>query len=228
MLSMIPRAIPLRVVGDVHGDSKGFEAAAATDRFVIQLGDLVDDGPDTPGALQIMFRLIDQSQGLFLLGNHDFKLARALRGDKVQVSPSMRATISALNPELTEKFETTARHAPGWVAAGSLFFVHGGFHPGMLTEPPLAFPAGRASALLARALYGQPTGRVTGGGKPERSLAWANSIPEGLTVYCGHDRRSADGRPLILHGRNGGTAIFLDTGAGKGGHLSWIDLPPLL
>ena len=23
----------------------------------------------------------------------------------------------------------------------------------------------------------------------------------------------------------GGTAVFLDTGAGKGGHLSWIDLP---
>jgi len=23
----------------------------------------------------------------------------------------------------------------------------------------------------------------------------------------------------------GGTAVFLDTGAGKGGHLSWLDLP---
>ena len=25
-------------------------------------------------------------------------------------------------------------------------------------------------------------------------------------------------------GSGGGTAVFMDTGAGKGGHLSWIDL----
>ncbi len=52
-------------------------------------------------------------------------------------------------------------------------------------------------------------------------------IPNGLTVYCGHDQRSTDGRPYIRQGAAGGTAIFLDTGAGKGGYLSWIDLPAL-
>jgi hypothetical protein len=50
-------------------------------------------------------------------------------------------------------------------------------------------------------------------------------IPAGLTVYCGHDRRSTNGRPYLRRGALGGTAVFLDTGAGKGGHLSWIDLP---
>jgi protein phosphatase len=233
----IPRGVPLRVVGDVHGDAKGFAAAAATERFVIQLGDLVDDGPDTPEALRIMFGLIDRGQGLFLLGNHDFKLARALRGDRIQGSPALRDTIGALDATMRSRFTDEARRAPGWIAAGRLFFVHGGFHLGMLNEAPPGFPAGRADALLARALYGQPTGRVTGGGKPERSLAWVNSIPDGMTVYCGHDRRSTDGRPLTLHGKAGhgkaghgtagGMAVFLDTGAGKGGHLSWIDLPAL-
>jgi protein phosphatase len=29
----------------------------------------------------------------------------------------------------------------------------------------------------------------------------------------------------VAHGDGGGEAVFLDTGAGKGGHLSWIDLP---
>jgi protein phosphatase len=52
-------------------------------------------------------------------------------------------------------------------------------------------------------------------------------IPAGVTVYCGHDRRSTDGRPYRRVGSSGGTAVFLDTGAGKGGHLSWIDLPPV-
>lgn len=45
-----------------------------------------------------------------------------------------------------------------------------------------------------------------------------------MTVYCGHDRRSSNGRPYVRRGSAGGTAVFLDTGAGKGGHLSWIDL----
>jgi protein phosphatase len=74
-------------------------------------------------------------------------------------------------------------------------------------------------------LYGEPTGRTQGDGYPERSLRWVDRIPAGITVYCGHDRRSSDGRPYVRHGALGGTAVFLDTGAGKGGHLSWIDLP---
>jgi protein phosphatase len=74
-------------------------------------------------------------------------------------------------------------------------------------------------------LYGEPTGRIQPDGYPERSLRWVDRIPPGLTVYCGHDRRSSDGRPYIRHGQLGGKAVFLDTGAGKGGHLSWIDLP---
>ena len=39
-----------------------------------------------------------------------------------------------------------------------------------------------------------------------------------------HLQRSRDGRPWVTQGDGGGVAVFLDTGAGKGGHLSWIDL----
>jgi protein phosphatase len=95
----------------------------------------------------------------------------------------------------------------------------------MLEGPPMAAPEGRAQGVLARALFGEPTGRQQPDGYPERSLRWVDRIPAGLTVYCGHDRRSRDGRPYRRVGALGGTAVFLDTGAGKGGHLSWIDLP---
>jgi protein phosphatase len=226
MTSPIPPGRTIRIIGDVHGDSKAFAIAAETDHFIIQLGDLVDDGPDTPGALTIMFRLIDENRGLFLLGNHDFKLARALRGDAVFRTPLLEHTIASLTPDLAARAKTEIMRAPAWIADGNRFFVHGGFHPGMLTEPPPAFPPGRPEALMARALYGQTTGRVTGAGKPERLIAWVNAIPPGLTVYCGHDRRSTDSRPYIKQGAQGGTAVFLDTGAGKGGHLSWIDVLP--
>ncbi|HQT64512.1 MAG: phosphatase [Acidocella sp. 20-57-95] len=222
---MIPAGRGIRIVGDVHGDSKAFSIAADTDLFVIQLGDLVDDGPDTPGALEIMFRLVDERRGLFLLGNHDFKLARALRGDQVFKPAYLHRTLDELSPDLAARAQYEIMRAPAWVNYHDLFFVHGGFHPAMLTQAPPPFPEGRADALLARALYGQTTGRVTGSGRPERLISWVNRVPANVTVYCGHDRRSTDHRPHIVHGAQGGTVVFLDTGAGKGGHLSWIDIP---
>jgi len=221
---MIPPGRPLRVVGDVHGDSRAFAMAAETDRFIVQLGDLVDDGPDTPGALELMFRLLDEKRGLFILGNHDFKLARALRGDQVRRGEALERTMNDLTPALKERALAEITSAPAWIARPGMFFVHGGFHLGMLREPPPDFPPSRPDPLLARALYGQTTGRITGAGKPERILRWVEDIPAGMSVYCGHDRRSQTGRPYIRTNAAGGRAVFLDTGAGKGGHLSWVDV----
>jgi len=223
---MIPAGRSLRIIGDVHGDSKAFAIAADTEHFVIQLGDLVDEGPDSAGTLETMFRLIDARRGLFLLGNHEFKLLRALRGDNVVQAPYLQRTISELSPALTERTMLEISRAPAWLRDGDRLFVHGGFLPAMLTTPPPPFPPGRPDSLLARAIYGQTSGRVTGGGRPERLLDWVNEVPEHMTVYCGHDRRSSNGRPLLIPGAKGGKAMFVDTGAGKGGHLSWIDLTP--
>ena len=218
-----PPGTPIRVVGDVHGDSTAFAYAAATDRFVIQLGDLTDYGPDSAGALRIMFDLIDRGRGLFLLGNHDLKLARVLAGH-ARMEAVVRETIHQLDDALKQRVLAEAAAAPGWLRFGHDFLVHGGFHPAMLTAPSPDHGLDRAEGPLARALFGEPTGRTQSDGYPERSLRWVNHIPPGLTVYCGHDRRSTDGRPYVRQGSAGGTAVFLDTGAGKGGHLSWIDL----
>lgn len=221
---LVPPRAKLRIVGDVHGDSKAFAMAAETDRFLIQLGDMVDDGPDTPGALRILFKILDEKRGLSLIGNHDFKLVRALRGEKIH-SPATLKTLSELPSEMRERTITELMSAPAWLHLGQSFFVHGGFHPAMLLQPPSQFPVGsRPNPLWARALYGQTTGHVTGAGRPERLLHWVNDIPAGMSVYAGHDQRSTDGRPYIKHGYQGGRAIFMDTGAGKGGHLSWLDI----
>lgn len=224
-MKLIPAGRPLRVVGDVHGDARGFAAAAETDRFVVQLGDLTDKGPDSAGVLRIMFRLIDAGGGLFLLGNHDLKLARALEGRDLRIDPALAETLRQLDPALRARTLGEIARAPAWVRHENTLFVHGGFHTAMLDEPPPPVPEGRVRGVLARALYGEPTGRMQPDGYPERSLRWVDRIPAGIIVYCGHDRRSADGRPYVRHGALGGVAVFLDTGAGKGGHLAWIDLP---
>ena len=221
----IPPAARIRVVGDVHGDSVAFSYAAATDRFIIQLGDLTDNGKDSAGTLRLMFDLIDRGRGLFILGNHDLKLARALSGQAVRMEPVLRDTIDQLDASLRERVPREARRAPAWLRHGPAFFVHGGFHTTMLSEASPAHDLERPIGPVARALFGEPTGRTQPDGYPERSLRWVDHIPAGLTVYCGHDRRETDGRPYVRHGALGGKAVFLDTGAGKGGHLSWIDLP---
>jgi Calcineurin-like phosphoesterase len=224
----IPLDVPLRIVGDVHGDAKAFAYAVATDRFVVQLGDLVDYGPDSATTLELMFDLIDRGRGLFLIGNHDFKLARALSGQHVYMTPILAETLRMLGPELRSRALTEFLRAPAWLRHDGALFVHGGFHPAMLVAEAPPIDLRRPDGPLSRALYGEPTGRTQQDGFPERSLGWVDRIPAGMTVYCGHDRRSTDGRPYRRSGIGGGTAVFLDTGASKGGHLSWIDLPPVI
>jgi protein phosphatase len=220
---MIPADTPLRVVGDVHGDARAFAFAADTDRFLVQLGDLTDGGTDNAATLRLMFRLIDEGRGLFLLGNHDRKLGRVLQGDKVRVGPELDATLAALDTDLRARALMEIGRAPAWLNQGNRFFLHAAFHTGMLDHVPPP-PLGPVDPLLSRALFGETTGRAQADGYPERLIRWVNHIPAGMTVYCGHDQRSRDGRPYIAHGDLGGTAVFMDTGAGKGGHLSWIDL----
>jgi protein phosphatase len=219
----IPADTKLRIVGDVHGDANAFAYAAASDRFIVQLGDLTDYGPDSARTLRIMFELMDQGRGLFLLGNHDLKLARVLAG-QARPDALVRETIGQLDQALRARVLVEVARAPAWLLHGNDLLVHGGFHPIMLTMPAPEHGLARAEGPVARALFGEPTGRMQPDGYPERSLRWVDHIPPGITVYCGHDRRSNDGRPYVRRGMLGGSAVFLDTGAGKGGHLSWIDL----
>ncbi|WP_408734891.1 metallophosphoesterase [Asaia platycodi] len=226
-LSKLSAGRGLRVVGDVHGDLTAFEHAVATDRFIVQLGDLVDHGPDSAGTLRLMLDLIDDGRGLFILGNHDRKLGRALEGRRLRRDPPLEETLRQLSGPvqagLRERAYEAIAEAPAWIAQGNMIFVHGGFHTDMLFEaPPPAL--GAMTPLLSRALFGETTGRMQPDGYPERRLRWIDHIPADHIVYCGHDRRSTDGRPWIRDGRSGGRAIFTDLGAGKGGHLAWIDL----
>jgi len=226
----------LRVVGDVHGDARAFAAAiagaAAARLFLVQLGDLTDHGPDSSAVLRAMFALLDAGDGLFLLGNHDHKLRRALAGSAPRIEAAgLGATLTQLRaaPDgdtLSQRAKHEIGRAPAWWRLGHRGFVHAAWHPAMLIAPPPA-DAGtsKPDPLLSRALFGLVTGGTRPDGFPERLHSWVDRIPAGFTVYCGHDRRSTDGRPFHHQGALGGAALFLDTGAGKGGHLAWIDLP---
>jgi 3',5'-cyclic AMP phosphodiesterase CpdA len=224
----------VRVVGDTHGDARGFAAALAgaeaAGLFVIQLGDLTDHGPDNPAVLRAMFAAMDAGRGLFMLGNHDHKLRRALLGQSVRIERDglgrTLEQIAAAPDGATLKARAIEEigRAPAWLPLGRLFCVHAAFHDGMLQHAPPP-DAGQTppEGLVGRAIFGQVTGRRGADGFPVRLTAWVDRIPAWLTVLVGHDNRSRDGRPVIMVGERGGRAIFLDTGAGKGGALAWQD-----
>lgn len=229
-LELDARFAGLRVVGDVHGESRPFaaaiEGAVAHDLYLLQLGDLTDRGPDDAGVLRLMLDLVDDGRGLFLLGNHDRRLLRALLGQQVKGGHGLEEALAALAaaPALQPRVVAAIDAAPAWANLPGTLFVHGAMHPAMLLDPSPR-PAWQARGpVIARALFGETSGRAHANGMPERLYHWVDGIPQGLTVFCGHDVLSRDGRPLVRTGRAGGRAVFVDTGAGKGGHLSWIDL----
>ena len=81
---VIPAGATLRVVGDVHGDARasrwrrrptGSWCSSATSPMAARTA---------PARWRIALDLLESGRGLFLLGNHDHKLARLLSGRAVQ------------------------------------------------------------------------------------------------------------------------------------------------
>lgn len=221
----------IRVVGDVHGEAAQFAAAIdgarAQHLFVVQLGDLTDRGPDDAGALALMLDLLDAGRGAFVIGNHDRRLLRALSGHDVKPGHGLEETLAALHaaPALIPRAQAAIAAAPAWLVQPGRVFVHGAFHPDMLLEDsPTPAHAAKGSA-ISRALYGQTSGRRHPNGMPERLYDWVDLVPRGVHAFAGHDVRAQAGRPVTFTGAAGGMATFVDTGAGKGGRLSWVDLP---
>ncbi|MFC7540905.1 metallophosphoesterase [Siccirubricoccus deserti] len=218
----------LRVVADVHGEATAFThavaGAEALGLFLLQLGDLTDHGPDSPGVLRLMFGLLDARRGRFLLGNHDHKLRRALLGQKVRVpGEGLGRTLAQLRAapdgaSLAARAVEEISAAPAWLRLGRWLFVHAGWHPAMLQQPsPPEAGAGKPDPILSRALFGQVTGRMQPDGFPERLHDWVDRIPAGHTLYCGHDRRSTDGRPYVQEGRWAGRRCSLTPALARAG-----------
>ncbi len=192
---------------------------------MLQLGDILDRGPDSAGALSIMLDLMEAGAGLMLLGNHEWKILRALSGRPVKMNPTGQRTLReiAAVPGLELRFLAASHAMPLYVRHGPRLFVHGAWDPAMTDERPLG--ERDHDRLLARALYGQATGRLDAKGRPERGWDWVDALPSGLEVVVGHDWR---GPSVVLErrGRGGGVVRLLDLGAGKGGPLAHMDIEP--
>jgi protein phosphatase len=153
----------VRVIGDVHGHSEALrallQAAKRLDLFVVQLGDLVDHGPDSVETLRLALEIYGRQTGIFLRGNHDDRLRRALRGDPIKLGAVSHRTLDAVTrtcdcdtfiPRILAMLEAS----PWWLRINNYLLVHGAFHPAMLTaeSPQEVFPQRAANKCRVLAL----------------------------------------------------------------------------
>lgn len=217
-------------IGDVHGQlAKLTEALALVeaDRAVcgdrtaplVQVGDLVDRGPDSAATIDYLIDLTRTDPRLTVLfGNHDNMFLHFM-DDTPRQDPRLRRDLTWLNPRLgglatLESYgvDTSApmarMHAEARAAVPRA-------HLDFLASLPLSFAHGECLLVHAGIRPGIPI---------------ANQDPEDL-YWIRHEflESDADHGPLIVHGHtpvthveHHGNRLAIDTGAAYGGPLSAV------
>ncbi len=226
---------PFDIIGDVHACSEELEALLAklgyrierndtadgpgwtvtppAGRTAVFLGDLVDRGPDSPGALALVMDMAAAGHALAIPGNHDAKLARALAGRKVEVRHGLAQTIEQLDAT-PESFRQ--RVAAFIELLPSHYVLDGGrlvaAHAGMKEELQ-----NRTSRQVREfGLYGETTGETDDEGLPVR-LDWAADYRGRATVVYGHTP--------VARAEWVNETICIDTGCAFGGRLTALRWP---
>jgi serine/threonine protein phosphatase 1 len=175
------------VIGDIHGCDVALdvllrELAPAAGDTVIQLGDVVDRGPDTRACIDRMLELRTQCRLIHLLGNHEEMFLDALAGgawSNAWLGYGGREMLAAYGGSLDA---VPSKHVD-YIKAGRDYhesptdlFVHAAINP--------ALPLEQQTAHFLR--WNRLTARVA----PHVS---------GKRVICGHTSQKA-GRPLVFDG----------------------------
>jgi protein phosphatase len=242
-LGILPEndAPPLDIIGDVHGcaaelltllSGLGYTRRPGTVAFThpggrraVFVGDLVDRGPYVVDVLRIVLAMREAGAALLVIGNHDHKFLRWLRGRPVRVAHGLGTTIAQLSalpePErsaLLRRVEALFASAPGYLLLDDarLVVTHGAIHDDML-----GLWNDRIASLC---LYGDVIG-VTADGRPDRrdwgalrNLAAAGGEAAPRIVY-GHQ---VVPEPVWVN-----RTLNLDTGCVYGGRLSALRYPEL-
>ena len=217
---------PFDVVGDVHGCLEelvellgrlGYASSPEggwrhPERTLVFLGDLVDRGPASVEVLRRARASVLAGDALCVLGNHDDKLLRHLRGKTVKVAHGLQATLdqlAALPAAARGRFEREAEaflsELPDHLLLdeGRLVVAHGGL--------PERLHGRQGGKVRAFALYGDTTGKKDAHGLPER-LDWGLAYRGAAAVLYGHTP--------VLRPRWRHATACVDQGAVFGGALT--------
>lgn len=219
------------LIGDVHGcfdelmdlmDRLGHKWVRrlgihrpAGGRKIVFVGDLVDRGPRSATTFMYAMYMVREGYAVWVEGNHDNKLKRWAKGNKVTLNHGLAKTVHQLETAGASKamiydfLKTLPLYAV--LDYGRLIAVHGSWYEGLESE--------KRGKIRARCLYGQTTGEIQENGLPVR-IDWA-----------GHRKAHAES-PMIVYGHQpyeearliNGTA-GIDTGCCFGGKLTALRWP---
>lgn len=213
------------VFGDIHGCIDEFlellqivRDEAGEDTLIVSVGDMIDRGPDSLAVL--LWFLDNKDCSDFIIGNHEDKMIRKLKGNPVKLSVDAQKTYEEIQAHPRREFiidgllaaeDSVSLHLTGsrdtvpWAAK----IVHGAY-----------IPQTDGSPHRAKALYGVTTGRKDEHGYPVR-LDWAAE----------HD--PCDG-VIIVHGHQPVREVYtknsvwnIDTGVPFDGKLTSLLLPEM-
>lgn len=208
------------IFGDLHSCydelSEFLDLYWDKERKVIFLGDYIDRGPKPIKTLKLLMNLVESRQAICILGNHDDKLRRYLRGNPVKIAGSFIKTVEAIEKK-SNKFKKRLLNflesLPYKLETDELICVHGAYINNYSLKMQRNF-----------ALYGEIDGRIDSNGYPIRQRNWINQY-EGTAVIC-HGHINVE-EVEIFNTPNGGKVYNLDTGCVFGRKLSALKFPEM-
>lgn len=218
------------VFGDVHGDydsmKRAYDYAVSNSFFFMSLGDLVDRSRFPFETVKLMYDVVYEGRGGFVIGNHDDKFKRYANGAKVSFSVDAKQTLADVGTDREEEFfrmYVTLMDTPIFASLyhkfDDIILVHAATHEEMWENTSVI-----GKSAKARYLVGETNNERYDDGYPVRLYNWINNIPMGKTALVGHDKQPINNvpitEPMTVPNNNGGKAVFMDTGCGKGGFLS--------
>lgn len=221
------------IVGDIHGcyeellkllDQLGYveESEGYTHpqgRKLVFVGDLTDRGPKSIPVLQLVTKLVQKNQALYVPGNHCDKLYRLFLGRNVQVTHGLETTVAELSrvsaktkQQIKNDFIHLVETSPLYLVLdeGNLIVSHAGIRQDLIGK--------NNSRVKTFCLYGDITGETDETGFPIRKDWAQNYSGESLIVY-GH---SPVKQPRFVN-----KTVNIDTGCVFGGYLTGLRYPEL-
>ncbi len=226
---------PFDIIGDIHGcfdelrellkklgyevdplpdeNETLFSARHPENRLAFFVGDITDRGPRNVDCLRLVMGMCAEGSAQCVMGNHDFKLSKWLKGRKVQLNHGLDLTAAELEQtsetfrkEATEFIYNLRSHA--WLADGKLVVAHAGLKEEM---------HGRGSgAVRTFAMFGETTGEIDEFGLPVR-LEWAREYKGDADVVYGHTP--------VLEAEWLNNTLCIDTGCVFGGKMTALRWP---
>jgi protein phosphatase len=172
---------PFDIIGDLHGCFDEL-TRHPEGRIAFFVGDITDRGPRNVDCLRLVMGMCDEGSGRCVIGNHDFKVNKWLKGRQVQLNHGLDLTVAeleqtsdAFRKQVSEFIYDLRSHY--WLAGGDLVVAHAGLKEEM---------HGRGSgAVRTFAMFGETTGEIDEFGLPVR-LEWAREYRGKANVIYGH------------------------------------------